>query len=43
MTRLNLEAMVVVDDERRPVGIVERERLSSQMLLAVAQASTSGR
>jgi CBS domain-containing protein len=37
MAELNLEAMVVVDGDTRPVGFIERERLSSQMLAAIAR------
>jgi len=37
MARLNLKGMVVLDADQRPVGIVERERLSSQMLVAIAR------
>jgi hypothetical protein len=37
LTDLNLEAMIVVDTAGKPVGVVERERLTSQMLAAIAR------
>jgi hypothetical protein len=37
MARLNLEAMVVVDAEGRPEGVIERNRLASQMVAAMAR------
>jgi hypothetical protein len=36
MDRLNLEALVVVNDEKRVAGIVERDQVLSKMLLALA-------
>jgi len=36
MDRLNLEALVVVNAERRVAGIVERDQVLSKMLLALA-------
>jgi hypothetical protein len=37
MAQLNMEAMIVVDAESRPVGIIEREKLASQMLVAMTR------
>ena len=36
MDRLNLEALVVVDEDRRVAGIVERDQVLGKMLLALA-------
>jgi hypothetical protein len=38
MAELNLDAMIAVDADDRPVGVVERERLTSQMLVAMTRA-----
>jgi hypothetical protein len=38
MVQLNMEAMVVVDAGSRPVGMVEREKIASQMLVALTRA-----
>jgi hypothetical protein len=37
MTQLKLEAMIVVDVASRPIGVIEREQLTSQMLLAITR------
>jgi hypothetical protein len=36
MDRLNLEALVVINDDRRVAGIVERDQVLTKMLLALA-------
>ena len=38
MAELNMEAMIVVDARSRPIGVVEREKIASQMLLALTRA-----
>jgi len=38
MAQLNMESMVVVDAKSRPVGLVEREKIASQMLVALTRA-----
>ncbi len=37
MTDQNLEALVVIDDDRNLVGVVEREQILSKLLLAMAR------
>ena len=36
MDRLNLEALVVINEDRRVAGIVERDQVLTKMLLAMA-------
>jgi hypothetical protein len=38
MAQLNMEAMVVVDARSRPIGMVEREKIASRMLVALTRA-----
>lgn len=37
MMRQNLEALVVIDKDRRPKGVVEREQVLSRMMLALTK------
>jgi CBS domain-containing protein len=41
MESLNLEALVVVDEKRRFRGVVERDRILAQMLIALAEGKVS--
>jgi predicted transcriptional regulator len=41
METINLEAIVVVDENDKYMGVVERDRILSRMMIALAQGSTA--